>query len=483
MNTKRLLIVEDDVSLRFAIESFLTDAYDFEIKSVNNIESAKKELKKNQYNILLTDMKTGNGNVFDLLEALQKNEVPVLSILMSGSASTEDVIKAMKLGAYDVILKPFELDVLKGVIDKALLDTQNWVGSHWNNNKQQAAMADMGSEKQPKQEFVTNCQKMKDLIENLKRVAASKATVLIQGESGTGKEVLSNMIHEFSPRRTKPFVAINCAALPDNLLESELFGHEKGSFTGAVQRQLGKFEFADGGTILLDEISEMSLGMQTKLLRVLQECEIYRIGGNKPIPLDIRVIAATNRDLYQYMKEGKFREDLYYRINVIPVFVPPLRERGDDMITLADYYIKKFAKTHNRNPLVLDELAKYKLVNHRWQGNVRELRNAMERAVLVGHFDGIIHEPSYNGSSSEVSAAEAEARVQSVAGGSVICGVDTSVDMKLSEVEKRVILETLRRCGGNRTRTAEKLGISLRTLRNKLKAFREEMEQLGAAGA
>ena len=300
MESKRLLVVEDDVSLRFAIESFLTDAYDFEIKSVNNIASAKKELKKNQYHTLLSDIKTGNGNVFELLEALQKNEAPVLTILMSGNVAAEDAIKAMKLGAYDILLKPFELDALKAVIDKALLDSQNYMGMHWNHNKQQAAVDSMGTDRQPKQEFVTNCKKMKDLIENLKRVAASKATVLIQGESGTGKEVLSNMIHEFSPRRNKPFVAINCAALPDNLLESELFGHEKGSFTGAVQRQIGKFEFADGGTILLDEISEMSLGMQTKLLRVLQECEIYRIGGNKPIPLDIRVIAATNRDLKIY---------------------------------------------------------------------------------------------------------------------------------------------------------------------------------------
>jgi transcriptional regulator with PAS, ATPase and Fis domain len=311
--------------------------------------------------------------------------------------------------------------------------------------------------------FVTKNVKMLELIESIKKVAASKATVLIQGESGTGKEVIANMIHNFSPRRSKMFVAINCAALPDNLLESELFGHEKGAFTGAIQRQIGKFELSDGGTILLDEISEMSLNMQTKLLRVLQECEVYRIGGNKSIPLNLRVIASTNRDLYKYMKDGYFREDLYYRINVIPVHVAPLRERGEDVIVLANHFLDYFAHTHDRERMPLDELARYKILNYPWYGNVRELRNAMERAVLVGSFEQICGEISRRSMDLRTIAPQGRAEEEST---------EPFTDMTLDEVEKRVILETLRRCSGNRTRTAEKLGISLRTLRNKLKAFR-----------
>ncbi len=464
MNQKSILLVEDDVSLRFAIESFLSQHVEYEIKSVGNVESARKELEKREYDLILSDVKMPGESGYDLMEFVKQKKRGALVILMTAYGTIEQSVTAMKNGAYDFIVKPFQLTTLEIVIRGAFEDRDNMRLNAAISAPAEEAKTD-NPVKVTNKNFITNNVKMKELIENLRKVAASKATVLVQGESGTGKEVLANMIHDFSPRRNKAFIAINCAALPDNLLESELFGHEKGSFTGAIQRQIGKFELSDGGTILLDEISEMSLNMQTKLLRVLQECEVYRIGGNKPVPLNLRVIASTNRDLYKYMKDGYFREDLYYRINVIPINVPPLRERGDDVVTLAEFFLEDFAKTHDRANLQLDELARYKILNYPWQGNVRELRNSMERAVLVGNFDQIINEgpPANPNGASQVTSSGAE---QST--------VDAACDITLDEMEKRVIYETLRRCKGNRTKTAEKLGISLRTLRNKLKAFRLE---------
>jgi DNA-binding NtrC family response regulator len=337
------------------------------------------------------------------------------------------------------------------------------------------------------QPFVGKHPMVLTMIENLNKIADSNATVLIQGESGTGKEVLAHMLHEVSPRKNKPFIAINCAALPDNLLESELFGHEKGSFTGAVQRQIGKFEQANGGTIFLDEISEMSLSMQTKLLRVLQEHVIHRVGGSDPIPLDIRIVAATNRNLLDYTNEGNFREDLYYRINVVPINVPPLRERGDDVLLIAKHYLRKFSKMHNRPELEMDDDAKQRIQHQKWRGNVRELRNAIERAILIGSFDQIaspetIPPFSVNDnvasaqtiSISDLKASPGRKNTRRLPGRILV--MEDNQDLTLAEVEKRVIFETLRRYEGNRTRTAEKLGISLRALRNKLKNFREQEE-------
>lgn len=476
ISQKQILLVEDDAALRSAIESFLSGNKEYIIKAVGNVAAAKNEMEKTSYDLILSDIRMPGGSGYDLLEMAKKMWPGVPFIIMTAYGTIEEAVSAMKNGAYDFLLKPFPLSTLENVVKSALSDAAVV-----------AADAISGSALEPKREwdldkkegkvFITNNKPMHALIENLKKVAVSKATVLIQGESGTGKEVLAQMIHQFSPRRGKLFVAINCAALPDNLLESELFGHEKGSFTGAIQRQIGKFELSDGGTILLDEISEMSLNMQTKLLRVLQECEVYRIGGNKPIPINLRVVASTNRDLYRYMKQGHFREDLYYRINVIPIFVPPLRDRGDDVLTVANHFLDEFAHIHARPRIQLDELARYKITNYPWYGNVRELRNAMERAVLVGNFDQIVNEEVI----SAVAGTVAGNRAANLSTG--IKAEELAVDntMTLDEVEKRVIYETLRHCNGNRTRTAEKLGISLRTLRNKLKAFRLE-EDVSAHG-
>lgn len=476
MEEKHVLLVEDDVSLRLAIESFLSQQGDLHIKAVKSGDLAIKELEKNHYDIILSDVQMPGTNGYELLEHVKKLKGDqTLMILMTAYGTIEQAVKAMKNGAYEFIVKPFQLSTLENVLRSALQDRKKMLelaaSQPVTKNKSSEVAASVVPTSTNK-EFVTKDSKMVDLIDNLKKVAASKATVLIQGESGTGKEVLANMIHNFSPRSDKPFIAINCAALPDNLLESELFGHEKGSFTGAIQRQIGKFELSDGGTILLDEISEMSLNMQTKLLRVLQECEVYRIGGNKPIPLNLRVIASTNRDLYSYMKEGHFREDLYYRINVIPIFVPPLRDRGEDVIVLAKHFLEEFAVIHDRPRIELDELARYKILNSPWQGNVRELRNSMERAILVGNFDQIVSEELARNVATVSTTNQADAPIRD---SSDI--LPAGEELSLDQVEKRVIFETLRRCKGNRTKTAEKLGVSLRTLRNKLKAYRQEEEQ------
>jgi two-component system, NtrC family, response regulator AtoC len=475
---KRILLVEDDKSLRMTIENHLANTNDFEIVTAQSPDQAKEYLDTHTFDIILSDAKTEGDKQFELLDFVNKKKLGSPFILMTALGTVEQAVKSIRRGAHDFIVKPFALSDLDKMLSKALNDEKSSnkkIRKHYiGNQEKEKVVAKQEDTVVGKSDagFITNNQKMLGLIENLKKVATSSATVLIQGESGTGKEVLSNMIHDFSPRNDKSFIAINCAALPDNLLESELFGHEKGSFTGAVQRQIGKFELSDGGTILLDEISEMSMNMQTKLLRVLQEREVYRIGGSKPVSLNLRVIAATNRDLYQYMKEGNFREDLYYRINVIPIFIPPLRERGEDVLILTNYFLENFSKIHNRPELALDELARYKITNYGWQGNVRELRNAMERAVLVGNFDQIVCEPQ-GGTPSMDHLSTTTDQINSNTG----LDFYNMPDITLEEVEKRVIFEMLRRCDGNRTRTAQKLGVSLRTLRNKLKAYREEEER------
>lgn len=469
MDQKHLLLVEDDIPLRIAIESYLGQQEHLEIKCVKSLEAAKRALEKSHFDVILWDVKMPGSVGFDLLEYVRQRHLSCPVVLMTANATIEKAVNAIKMGAYDFIVKPFKLDTIQNVICAALLDAGKI--SRLSTTLSLPAEGERAHAEKFRKAFIARDQHMRKLLTHLEKVAASKATVLIQGESGTGKELLARMIHESSPRRDKPFIAINCAALPDTLLESELFGHEKGSFTGAIQRHIGKFELSDGGTIFLDEISEMSLNMQTKLLRVLQECEIYRVGGSGPIPLNLRVVTSTNRELFRYMKAGHFREDLYYRVNVIPLTVPPLRARGNDVICLAEHFLCEFAAIHNKPLIELDEKVRHKIRNYPWYGNVRELRNFMERAILIGNFDQIVGEdlvPERQKAPEIFKAADGQSVPQKF-------GRDT-VNMSLSDVEKGVICETLRRFNGNRTRTAEQLGISLRTLRNKLKTFKAQDE-------
>ena len=314
-------------------------------------------------------------------------------------------------------------------------------------------------------EIITSDRRMQELILLAKTVAQSKATVLIQGESGTGKELMAGLIHENSTRTNKPFVAINCAAIPENLLESELFGYERGAFTGAVTSKAGKFEFANGGTLLLDEVSEMDIRLQAKLLRVIQEGEVDRIGGRKPIPVDVRIIATTNRNLGECVKEGSFREDLFYRINVVNLTMPPLRERLGDVSILSKRFMAAYAEKNTKNLAGFSDEALALLQSHSWPGNVRELENVIERSVLtateslVNARDIVLERRPEAALMSEELAARAEK-------------ANWAPGRTLDDIERNVIIEALQYHNGNRTHTARALGISIRTLRNKLADYR-----------
>jgi len=322
-------------------------------------------------------------------------------------------------------------------------------------------------------EIITSDQRMRELIQLAKTVAPSKATVLIQGESGTGKELVAQLIHSNSSRSNRPYIAINCAAIPESLLESELFGYERGAFTGAVAAKIGKFELAHGGTLLLDEISEMDFRLQAKLLRVLQEGEVDKIGGRRPISVDVRIIATTNCSLAESVKSGKFREDLYYRLNVVNLTLPPLRERAGDVRILADYFMKLYSQKNSKNIQGFLHEAITLLEAHRWPGNIRELENVIERAVITTHSLWIspteIHMDRNNSNvssqltdsnNSEQSELEIESSSSWIPG------------RTLNDIERNVILEALKYHHGNRTHTAKALGISIRTLRNKLAEYR-----------
>ncbi|HEY9234777.1 MAG TPA: sigma-54 dependent transcriptional regulator [Phenylobacterium sp.] len=329
---------------------------------------------------------------------------------------------------------------------------------------------------------------MQSVIGLADQVAPSEASILITGESGSGKEVIARYVHQKSRRATRPFISVNCAAIPENLLESELFGHEKGAFTGAVARRVGKFEEANGGTLLLDEISEMDARLQAKLLRAIQEREIDRVGGAKPVKVDIRILATSNRDLAQAVKEGAFREDLLYRLNVVNLRLPPLRERPGDIVALAEFFIRKYAKANGMSERPLSAEAKRRLVAHRWPGNVRELENAMHRAVLLAAGpeieEGAIRLPD----GQPLAAPDPAARAAQAAADVAEAVTRTFVGQTVADMEQRLILDTLQHCLGNRTHAANILGISIRTLRNKLKEYSEAgvavpAPQMGASAA
>jgi two-component system response regulator FlrC len=420
----------------------------FNVTAVDDGTSALERLKADDFDIVISDLRVPNSDGITLLSRIkeQKNGLPV--ILMSENASVDSAVEAMKLGAFDFIVKPFPLKVMESVVAKAAKHRSSSMPTH------EAGLSESF--------IITKNQQMLSLLELATTVADSKASVFIQGESGTGKELFARFIHNNSSRRNKSFVAFNCAALPDGLLESELFGHERGSFTGAVSRKLGKFELAREGTILLDEISEMNIHLQAKLLRVLQESEVDRVGGRHPISVDVRVIATTNQDIESAINAGKFRPDLYYRLNVIPLKIPPLRDRKEDVLLLTDYFIKKYSRIDNRHVEGLTDGAAQALMGMNWPGNVRELENFVARAVILCRGGLIDKDDLFVGEQPKTVG-------------------ETSFPMRgsLKEMERKMIFHTLDQTDGNRTHAAEVLGISVRTLRNKLHEYRQKMETLG----
>jgi DNA-binding NtrC family response regulator len=361
----------------------------------------------------------------------------------------------MQAGAADYLLKPFSFETLNVTVKK-VLDCAD------GNGRRQAKQT---AKVQPAiKTLVTEDPKLLDILKLAKSVATSRSTILIQGESGTGKELLAAYIHKNSGFKDEPYVAVNCAALPDTLAESELFGHEKGAFTGAVNRKMGKFELAKHGTVVLDEISEMTLPLQAKLLRVLQEREIDRIGGSRSVPMHARVVAISNVDLKKAISENKFREDLYYRINVVPFTIPPLAERKGDIPLLVEHFLEKYCQLNNQDKKKISDAAMTQLLDKEWKGNIRELENSIERAVLIGSGPELLPEHLF------LDPADTVGRSQSP------CVLSMRSGMTVKEMEKQLITKTLEEVNDNRTHAAELLGISIRTLRNKLREYKQELE-------
>jgi DNA-binding NtrC family response regulator len=416
-----VLVVDDDNHMRIALKESLARA-GYSVSVAEDGKEALSEIERRIFDLVITDVKMPHVSGIDLLNHIKESRPFMPVILMTGYGTVQDAVKVMKEGAYDYIQKPFNTDTLYGIVKRAL---------GVKNGK-----------------IVYASRIMKDILLKAERVAKSDATVLVLGESGVGKEVISRYIHENSDRHDKSFVAVNCAALPETLLESELFGYEKGAFTGAFARKLGKFELADKGTILLDEVTEMDPRLQAKLLRVLQEKEIEVIGSKYPKQVNVRVIATTNRNITKYVSEGKFREDLYYRLNVFPITVPPLRERKEDIPPLVEYLLKKHAKGMD---VGIDSEAISYLKERPWRGNVRELENLIARACILSNSSVI----------KLTHLTDIDCASESVAGSGSV-----------KDMETKLILDALKSVKGNRTKAALILGITVRTLRNKIHEYK-----------
>lgn len=454
-----LLIVEDDFTLREAMVDTLEQA-GFDCTAARNGEEALSLLAQFGFKLVLSDLQMPQMDGLALVPEILSRKPDMPIIIMTAYGSVEKAVEAIKLGAIDFISKPFDCDLLVQKIQQHTRPSQR---SAEKSTGDVTNTWDLGS-KSPV---------MQQAISLAKRVAHTDATVLINGASGTGKEVLSRFIHQQSTRADGPFVAINCAAIPENMLEAILFGHEKGAFTGALAAMPGKFEQANGGTLLLDEVTEMPLALQAKLLRVLQEREVERIGGKRTIALDVRVLATSNRDLAKAVKDGAFREDLFYRLNVFPVRLPSLSERKEDLLNLVTFLLKKHG--HEQHYTLTDE-AVQSLTAHHWPGNIRELENVVQRAVVLAE-DNVISpealliesvQPLVSDGMGEP-AAESEMGEDLLIGSETVSGNQESVlEDNLRQQEHRIIIDVLRQTGGRRKAAAEKLGISARTLRYKL---------------
>lgn len=455
---QQILIVEDDADLREALEDTLA-LEGWSYISAENGQEALLKMKKHAISLVVSDVNMPIMDGHQLLAAIKENWPGVPVVLMTAYGSIDQAVTAMRQGVADYLVKPFEPEVLIKVL-KPLLQMQ------------------MGSKQAASDQPIVDDPASKELLLLASRVAKSDASVMIGGESGTGKEVLARFIHAESDRANKPFIAINCAAIPESLLEATLFGYEKGAFTGANVSTPGKFEQADGGTLLLDEVTEMPLELQAKLLRILQEQEVERLGGRKVLKLNVRVLATSNRNLKQFVTDGLFREDLYYRLNVFPLAWPPLRSRPADIVPLANFLIAKHAQRMGVKslPSLHPEAAK-KLKEHSWPGNVRELENVMQRALILATGDQITLQSLVIETDLLVSVSESlvnESVNKQPANESKVVFSGDALKEDLWEQERQMILDALQQEAGRKKETAERLGISPRTLRYKLAKMRDE---------
>lgn len=436
----KLLVVDDELSVRDSLGKwFREEGYD--TATAENANAALTKLAEQEFDVALIDIKMPGTDGITLQKRMHELKPEMISIIMTGFADVETAVEAMKNGAYDYVRKPLDPDELSHKVHNALDQKRT--------KEENVRLRETVAEVHRPPDLIGQSAAMQRVFEAIETVGPTDATVLVTGESGTGKELVCRAIHSCSPRKFHPLVVIHCGALTETLLESELFGHEKGAFTGAQYRKKGKFEIAEGGTVFLDEIGDISLKTQTDLLRVLQEREIVRVGGNQSIKVDFRVVAATNKDLEQLIDEGKFRPDLFYRLNVFHIELPPLRDRKEDIPPLVDHFVRKFSLQMNKKITRVQPSAMYQLQQYPWPGNVRELENAVERAMVV--------------------AQEPELRDQDFIlkprNGNMPEG------KKLDEIEKAHILRVLDECGGNQTRAAEILDIDRVTLHNKLKKY------------
>jgi two-component system response regulator HydG len=429
----------------------LLGGWGYAVQEADDGARAIQQVHKKSYDLILMDVRMVEVSGLEALSEIKRFNPAIPIIIMTAYSSVETAVEALKKGAYDYLSKPLDFDELELAIGRAM--------DHTRLKEENRALKERLGVGFNTGDIIGRSRVMVELLETLALVAPTEATVLITGESGTGKELIASAIHLNSPRRDKPFIQLNCAAITETLLESELFGHERGAFTGADRRKEGRFRLANRGSIFLDEISEMSVAMQAKLLRVLQEKEIQRVGGEEVIKIDVRVMAATNRDLKAEIEGGRFREDLYYRLNVVTLAVPALRERREDIPLLAQHFLDSFAQKNRKQIKGFTPQAMDRLVRYDWPGNVRELMNAVERGVILCRGD-YVSEMDFPLSVSDVPAPEPEA-----------VRAEMLVDQPLEEVEKITILKTLESAGGNKSETARRLGITRRTLHKKLKKY------------
>jgi len=445
MAIERILVVDDEPLIRKLLREILKKE-GYEISLAEDGVTALEQIKKKNFEMIITDIRMPGISGIKLLEMVNQISPSTLVVAITAHGSIENAVEAMKKGAYDYITKPITPQQIKLIIQKA--------SQHKNLLDENRYLREEINQKYHFEELIGKSPPIKSIYKMIARVASSKSTILIQGETGTGKELVARAIHYHSPRKNNPFIKVNCAALPSDLLESELFGHEEGAFTGAIKKREGRFELANKGTLLLDEISETTLTFQAKLLRVLQkEGEFERVGGTKTIKADVRIIATTNRELEKSIKERKFREDLYYRLNVIPIYLPPLRERKEDIPLLAHYFLRKYNRQNGAKIESISPDCFALMKEYNWPGNIRELENIIERAVVMTEGKVILPQHLSFKLPSEKD------------------NIFHPGEITLEEMERKLIEKTLEKTGGNRTKTAEMLGVTVRTIRNKIKKY------------
>jgi DNA-binding NtrC family response regulator len=456
MPKHRILVIDDETLMREYVEEAMLRA-GYTVESANSGAEGVALFTSRDYDVVITDLKMMPMDGIAVVKAITAHDPQASIIVMTAYGTIETAVEALKSGAVDYILKPFTPDAIELCVERALerarlAEENKYLRAELN------APFDFGA-------MVGTSAAMTEVYQTVRKVADSRATVLVRGESGTGKELVARAIHFGSPRKDRPFIKVNCAALSAGILESELFGHERGAFTGAHERKIGRFELAHRGTLLLDEISEMNADLQAKLLRVLQEREFERVGGVETIQVDTRILATSNRDLEAAVTAGTFREDLFHRLNVITVRLPPLRERKEDIPALLTHFLERFKQENARRTKGFSAAARAALLDYAWPGNVRELQNAVERAVVLADTDELSLEHF------QLPGARLAAP-----------GAGLTAGTTVADMERALILTTLEHCQQNRTRAAKLLGISVRTLRNKLKEYRGEAEEDGDGG-